>query len=165
MRDAPGKAATLEPVVSKLERFVLYQTTSHLYVTASDKLETQYRVLKIDRRVTNPAFLADICQEDPVVYTPLDMIDMLDMIHEGNRAGGGLCLIAKGWGIVGFAKFLDCYYLNFITQRRLVSRGGKNLRGKWRYNPIIPHSRCSSTLLTQCLVRRDVHNSSYASGG
>lgn len=121
--------ATLEPVVSKLERFVLYETTSHLYVTASDKLETQYRVLKIDRRVTNPAFLADICQEDPVVYTPIDMIEMLDMINEGNRAGGGLRLIAKGWGIVGFAKFLDCYYLNFITQRRLVSRGGAAFLG------------------------------------
>lgn len=160
MRDAPGKAATLEPVVSKLERFVLYQTTSHLYVTASDKLETQYRVLKIDRRVTHPAFLADICQEDPVVYTPLDMIDMLDMIHEGNRAGGGLCLIAKGWGIVGFAKFLDCYYLNFITQRRLVSRDGDNL-------PSVEMQLHRTSLriaivhLTQCLMRRKIHYSSY----
>lgn len=80
------------------------------------------RVLKLDRRVVNPKSLADICQEDPVVYTPIDMIEMLDMIHEGNRTVGGLSMTAKGYGIVGFVRFLDCYYLNFITQRRLVSR-------------------------------------------
>lgn len=123
MREARASAtteATLEPVVSKLERFSLYETTSHLYVTASDKMETQYRVLKIDRRVANPASLADICQEDPVVYTPIDMLEMLDMINEGNRTVGGLRTLQKGFGIVGFAKFLDCYYLNFITQRKLV---------------------------------------------
>lgn len=79
-----------------------------------------YRVLKLDRRVVNPTSLADICQEDPVVYTPIDMIEMLDMIHEGNRTVGGLTMTAKGYGIVGFVRFLDCYYLNFITQRRLV---------------------------------------------
>lgn len=121
IRNQSATEATLEPVVSKLERFVLYETTSHFYLTASDKRETQYRVLKIDRRVVNPMSLADICQEDPVVYTPIDMIEMLDMINEGNRTVGGLRMTAKGYGIVGFAKFLDCYYLNFITQRRLVS--------------------------------------------
>lgn len=55
------------------------------------------------------------------MYTPIDMIEMLDMIHEGNRTVGGLTMTAKGYGIVGFVRFLDCYYLNFITQRRLVS--------------------------------------------
>lgn len=79
-------------------------------------------MLKLDRRVVNPTSLADICQEDPVVYTPIDMIEMLDMINEGNRTVGGLSMTAKGYGIVGFVRFLDCYYLNFITQRRLVSR-------------------------------------------
>lgn len=54
------------------------------------------------------------------MYTPIDMIEMLDMIHEGNRTVGGLSMTAKGYGIVGFVRFLDCYYLNFITQRRLV---------------------------------------------
>ncbi|CAM9094825.1 unnamed protein product [Laminaria digitata] len=126
-RNQSPTEATLEPVVSKLERFVLYETTSHFYLTASDKRETQYRVLKIDRRVVNPVSLADICQEDPVVYTPIDMIEMLDMINEGNRTVGGLRMTAKGYGIVGFAKFLDCYYLNFITQRRLVGAIGGNL--------------------------------------
>ncbi|CAN0024749.1 unnamed protein product [Scytosiphon promiscuus] len=55
------------------------------------------------------------------------MIEMLDMIHEGNRTVGGLSMAAKGYGIVGFVRFLDCYYLNFITQRRLVGAIGGNL--------------------------------------
>ncbi|CAM9117146.1 unnamed protein product [Ectocarpus sp. 8 AP-2014] len=55
------------------------------------------------------------------------MIEMLDMIHEGNRTVGGLSMTAKGYGIVGFVRFLDCYYLNFITQRRLVGAIGGNL--------------------------------------
>eukprot|EP00903_Cladosiphon_okamuranus_P008585 g8235.t1 len=126
-RASSAAEATLEPVVSKLERFVLYETSSHLYLTASDRSETTYRVLKLDRRVVNPTSLADICQEDPVVYTPIDMIEMLDMIHEGNRTVGGLTMTAKGYGIVGFVRFLDCYYLNFITQRRLVGAIGGNL--------------------------------------
>ncbi|CAM9514219.1 unnamed protein product [Discosporangium mesarthrocarpum] len=126
-REVHSNEATLEPVVSKLEGFVLYETTSHLYLTACDKLETQYRVLKIDRRVTDATSLADICQEDPIVYTPQDMLEMLEMINEGNRNGGGLRLTAKGYGIVGFVKFLDCYYLNFITQRKMVGAIGGNL--------------------------------------
>ncbi|CAM9112844.1 unnamed protein product [Choristocarpus tenellus] len=127
VRGECGNEATLEPVVSKLERFVLYETTSHLYLTACDKLETQYRVLKIDRGVPDATSLADICQEDPIVYTPLDMLEMLEMINEGNRTVGGLRLTAKGYGIVGFVKFLDCYYLNFVTQRRMVGAIGGNL--------------------------------------
>ena len=34
---------TLEPVVSKLERFVLYETQPHMYLVGCDKLESQYR--------------------------------------------------------------------------------------------------------------------------
>jgi hypothetical protein len=34
---------TLEPVVSKLEEFVLYETHSHMYLVGCDKLQSQYR--------------------------------------------------------------------------------------------------------------------------
>ena len=48
---APGLKPTLEPVVSKLEKFIIYETTSFLYVVGCDKRQIEYRVLKIDRRV------------------------------------------------------------------------------------------------------------------
>jgi len=48
---APGLKPTLEPVVSKLEKFIIYETTSFLYVVGCDKRQIEYRVLKLDRRV------------------------------------------------------------------------------------------------------------------
>ncbi|CAM9420535.1 unnamed protein product, partial [Hapterophycus canaliculatus] len=106
-----------------------------------------HRVLKLDRRVVNPTSLADICQEDPVVYTPIDMIEMLDMIHEGNRTVGGLSMTAKGYGIVGFVRFLDCYYLNFITQRRLVGAIGGNLVYAIKATEMVPVSNTATSCM------------------
>jgi hypothetical protein len=61
---------------------------------------------------------------------------MLDMIHDGNRmtradgksetSGGGLKPIVKAYGIVGFIRFLDCYYLTLITRRAKVGNIGGN---------------------------------------
>ncbi len=119
---------SLEPVVSKLERFELFQTVSHLYVVAYDKICFQYRILKFNRALSGPnVTLADICQEDPIVYSNEEMNSMLEMVHEGNKMRGGLSKVAEGFGIVGFVKFLDCYYLNLITERMKVGLVGGNL--------------------------------------
>lgn len=105
--------------------------------------------------------LTDFLTEDPNVYTQDEIKDMLDMIHDGNRmtirgnagklggssggaggatspgphAGGGgasaattggLKPIVKAYGIVGFIRFLDCYYLTLITRRSKVGSIGGN---------------------------------------
>ena len=46
-----GMAPTLEPVISKLEKFILYETASYLYIVGCDKRQLEYRVLKLDRKV------------------------------------------------------------------------------------------------------------------
>ena len=52
------------------------------------------------------------------------------MAHEGNKQGGGLRRVATGYGILGFVRFLDCYYCVLITQRRKVgSIGGAPIYG------------------------------------
>jgi hypothetical protein len=43
-----------------------------------------------------------------------------------NSGSGGLKPIAKAYGIVGFIKFLDCYYLTLITRRAKVGSIGGN---------------------------------------
>jgi len=46
-----GTTPTLEPVSSKLEKFILYETVSYLYVVGCDKRQMEYRVIKLDRKV------------------------------------------------------------------------------------------------------------------
>jgi hypothetical protein len=55
------------------------------YLVASDEEETEFRVLKIDRRVLQPKHLKSILREDPITYTRDDLEDMLEMIHDGNH--------------------------------------------------------------------------------
>jgi len=40
--------------------------------------------------------------------------------------GGGLKPLVKAYGIVGFIRFLDCYYLTLITRRSKVGSIGGN---------------------------------------
>ena len=83
--------------------------------------------------------LQDFLTEDPHTYTQDEIQDMLDMIHHGNRytrsdshndgsgsGGGGLKPLSKAYGIVGFVRFLDCYYLTLITRRAKIGSIGYN---------------------------------------
>lgn len=85
--------------------------------------------------------LSEFVTEDPNVYTQTEIREMLDMIHDGNRIarkdvgsgdgstsheGGGLKPIVKAYGLVGFIRFLDCYYLTLITKRAKVGNIGGN---------------------------------------
>jgi phosphatidylinositol 3,5-bisphosphate 5-phosphatase len=82
--------------------------------------------------------LSDFLAEDPHTYSQGEIQDMLDMIHHGNRytrsdgngddreGGGGLKPLCKGYGILGFIRFLDCYYLTLITRRAKVGSIGGN---------------------------------------
>lgn len=85
--------------------------------------------------------LSDFVTEDPNTYTQNEIREMLDMIHDGNRMtrkdavpgdpstspdGGGLKPVVKAYGLVGFIRFLDCYYLTLITKRAKVGSIGGN---------------------------------------
>lgn len=195
---------TIDPYVGKLERYELFCTNQAYYLVGCNKLNTAYRVLKMDRTLIerpldnppnsmssspnnnkssqqqqqqqqpqplppiqvnpsaamNPASditntqavaadgahnskptlrpLSEFLTEDPNVYTQEEIHDMLDMIHDGNRLrregsvadgggqDGGLKPIVKAYGIVGFIRFLDCYYLTLITRRAKVGSIGGN---------------------------------------
>jgi hypothetical protein len=191
---------SLDPYVGKLERYELFCTNQSYYLVGCNKLNTAYRVLKMDRTLierplepqspshsephfpapdtknnkpnsggaplnnnTNPTNnnpppensqaiadathnskptlrpLSEFLTEDPNVYSQEEIQDMLDMIHDGNRQhradrapgdasgqGGGLKPIVKAYGIVGFIRFLDCYYLTLITRRAKVGSIGGN---------------------------------------
>lgn len=91
-----------------------------------DNLESSFRLLKINRAIEKPKNLSEIVHEDLLVYTKDDMVDILGMIHDGNKASGGLVKVCVAYGLVGFIKFLDCFYFTLITQKKEVGCIGGN---------------------------------------
>lgn len=89
-------------------------------------METYFRVLKLNRCVIKPRSLDDVLTEDPVVYSKEDLKLVLEMIHEGNKSSGGLTRVTIAYGLVGFVRFLDCYYFTLITQKKKVGCIGSN---------------------------------------
>ena len=128
----------LEPVISRLEQFLLYETVSHFYLVGFDEDETTFRVLKIDRRLEKPASLSEILHEDSMIYNKTELHTMLQMINEGNKTSGGLIKVTAACGLVGFVKFLDCYYLNLITQKKFVGMIGANYIYAIKENSLFP---------------------------
>lgn len=107
-------------------------TAGDASVTSESLAETTHRA----KPTLRP--LSDFLTEDPHSYTQAEIQDMLDMIHHGNQfsrsnqgegsnnSGGGLKPMAKGYGILGFIRFLDYYYLTIITKRAKVGSIGGN---------------------------------------
>ncbi|KAK1371764.1 Phosphoinositide phosphatase SAC1 [Heracleum sosnowskyi] len=99
-----------------LEKFTLYETRARFYLIGSDRKKRYFRVLKIDRM---EAFELNV-SEDPVVYSSKEVKSLLQRIDEGNRATGGLSVVAKVYGIAGCIKFLESYYLIVVTKRQQI---------------------------------------------
>ena len=87
--------------------------------------------------------LTEFCTEDPSIYSRDEIRNMLDMIRDGDqsqsvgsftdgqqihsKSSGGLEPIVQAHGIVGFIRFLDCYYLTLITKKSKVGSIGSNV--------------------------------------
>ncbi|EOY17293.1 Phosphoinositide phosphatase family protein isoform 1 [Theobroma cacao] len=112
----PSMDPEADPNSYSLEKFRLYETRARFYLIGSDRNKKFFRVLKIDR--SEPSDLN--ISEDPVVYSPQEIKNLLQRIAEGNRATGGLSFVAKVFGIVGCIKFLESYYLILVTKRRQI---------------------------------------------
>ncbi|XP_015902276.1 phosphoinositide phosphatase SAC2 isoform X2 [Ziziphus jujuba] len=99
-----------------LQKFKLYETRSNFYMIGRDKNRTIWRVLKIDR--SDPSEL-NIWQ-DSATYSENECYDLLRRVDEGNKAIGGLKFVTTCYGIIGFVKFLEPYYMLVITKRRKI---------------------------------------------
>jgi hypothetical protein len=119
-----------------------FETSSNQNNNISEERDVEYeetfRILKIDR--TLPYELEVI--DDEVVYYQNEMMDLLAMIENGNKASGGLQKVATCYGILGmkdkhhdnypyptkmvilklgFIKFLEGYYIILITKKSVVA--------------------------------------------
>ncbi|KAF9965930.1 phosphatidylinositol-3,5-bisphosphate 5-phosphatase [Mortierella alpina] len=59
--------------------------------------------------------------EDETVYSKAQVDDLLGMIVNGNKATGGMREVTKFYGIVGFVRFTEGYYMTLITKRSPVA--------------------------------------------
>ncbi|XP_043259095.1 polyphosphoinositide phosphatase isoform X2 [Colletes gigas] len=112
------------PIISSIQKIALYETKSRFYLMGSNNALTRFRVLKIDR--TEPKEL--IVVDDKREYTKDEIKDLVYMIDMGNltRAGqrsnmGGVSRVISAFGIVGFVRFLEGYYIILVTKRCRVA--------------------------------------------
>ncbi|XP_041950310.1 LOW QUALITY PROTEIN: polyphosphoinositide phosphatase [Alosa sapidissima] len=110
-------------VISGLQRLVLYETRARYFLVGSNQAQTSHRVLKIDR--TEPRDLVII--DDKHVYSQQEVRELLGRLDLGNRTkmgqkgSSGLSRAVSAFGLVGFVRFLEGYYIVLITKRRKVA--------------------------------------------
>ncbi|CAG2102960.1 unnamed protein product [Medioppia subpectinata] len=98
---------------------------NRLFIIGSNNTQTRFRVLKIDRTEAKELNVID----DKLEYNQLEIRELLVMVDVGNRSSKssnhyGLNRTISAFGIVGFVRFLEGYYLILITKRRRVAQLG-----------------------------------------
>lgn len=105
----------------RMHKFSLYETMTRFYLIGSDVLDEHYRVLKIDRTAA-PGHLSII--EDETIYSKNEMNQLLNTIEDGNRAVGGMRYRGTSWGLLGFIRFTEAYYMLLIKKKVQVATIG-----------------------------------------
>lgn len=116
LRSDIHSVCALPPVTEVMQHLVLYETKSRFYVVGSNLSQSKFRMLKLDRTDCTGLSVA----EDPTVYSKSELDAMLTMIDGGNKHNGGLTKCLTAFGIIGFIRFLEGFYVQFITQIRKV---------------------------------------------
>eukprot|EP01080_Neovahlkampfia_damariscottae_P009018 gene9018-1117_t len=109
----------LNPNNSKFQKFTLYETSQMFYLIASDHSSKAYSIIKINR--SKPDELDVFI--DPNVYNSRQMSEILNSLHSVKASN-----IKKtiAYGLLGFIKFTECYYMMLITKRKEVAKIGAN---------------------------------------
>ncbi|SCU84337.1 LAME_0C09098g1_1 [Lachancea meyersii CBS 8951] len=99
-----------------LSKYTIYETKDRMYVVGSNKRETMFRILEIDLSVPN----SDLSVlEDNVFFTRSEIMNVLAVLEDANDEGLNKRL--TGYGLLGFIRFTDCYYLIVITKTSPVA--------------------------------------------
>ena len=107
--------------IPRIYKYTLYETNQRYWITGSDLADRNYRLLRIDR-TSPPGQIA--LTEDETTYSRGEMNDILTTIDEGNKPTGGLRMKCNFWGLLGFIRFTEAYYMLIITNRKQVAMIG-----------------------------------------
>lgn len=107
------KEVYLTQLINTLQKLTVYETYHSFYIIGSNLAGTYYRVLKIDRTcdIDKLEFSEDLHE-----YDREEIDELLIMIKNANN---GISTIKsyKAFGLVGFIRFLEGYYMILITKQ------------------------------------------------
>lgn len=126
----------------RMHKFTLYETSARYWIAGSDITETSFKLLRVDR--TSPPGLVSIFEDD-TVYEEKQLNEVLTSIDVGNKATGGLRLKCVFWGLLGFIRFTESYYMLIITKRQQVAMVGGHYIYRVDDTELVPLTTGSST--------------------
>lgn len=103
------------PLISSIQKVVLYETKTLLYLVGSNNRETRFRLLTIDRTKQDSLDIA----EDPSEKNINEIRRFVSAL--GNPK------VISAYGVLGFVRFLEGYYLILVTKRKSCAFIGMHL--------------------------------------
>ncbi|KAK3706976.1 phosphatidylinositol-3,5-bisphosphate 5-phosphatase [Vermiconidia calcicola] len=116
-----GDVPAFDRSLHRIYKYTLYETNARYWITGADIGDQHYRLLRADR--TSPPGQITLF-EDETTYSRRQMNDVLTSIDEGNKSTGGLRMKCTFWGLLGFIRFTEAYYMLIITKRQQVAMLG-----------------------------------------
>lgn len=104
-----------------LQKFTLYETKTHFYIVGSNARETRFRILEIDLVASREALAV---KEIGGAYNRIEVMEILGNLEDETKSTGGLTKRLTAWGIMGFIRFTEVYYILVITKRSGVALVG-----------------------------------------
>ncbi|XP_017485349.1 PREDICTED: polyphosphoinositide phosphatase [Rhagoletis zephyria] len=104
------------PLISAIQKVVLYETRSRLYLVGSNNRETRFRMLTIDRTQHDRV----VIDENPDELNALEIRRFLASLGSSPR-------VTSAYGVLGFVRFLEGYYLLLVTKRKCCAHIGMHL--------------------------------------
>ncbi|OQV11833.1 Polyphosphoinositide phosphatase [Hypsibius exemplaris] len=120
-----------------LSHLVLYETPTRYYIVGSNAVQSRFKVLKIDR--SEPKEL--VIHDDRVEYNEGELADLLTSLDQGNRGKGNKSTFVRrlsAFGLLGFVRFLEGYFMVLVTKRRKVATIGYHFVYKIEETETVP---------------------------
>lgn len=101
-----------------LQKFTLYETKTHFYIVGSNARETRFRIMEIDLTASKDTLSI---KEIGGAYNRIEVMEILGNLEDETKSSGGLTKRLTAWGIMGFIRFTEGYYILVITKRSCVA--------------------------------------------
>lgn len=94
-----------------LQRFTVYNSSTTMYIVGSNAKESLFRIIEIN---SDKSSTLSIIEDKNFFYTRKDVVELMKGLNDS--IDGGIHKIAHAYGLLGFIKFTNDYYLSIITK-------------------------------------------------